>query len=327
MHTFLHKKLIYNLKKHLNYKDNLLIAISGGQDSLCLIKLLIDCLNNKNYRLEAIYIDYQWQNNSIKHTKQLIHLTKKLAIKLSIYQIKSLTFSEKYARELRYQILIDHAIKYNFSKILLGHNKNDKIETFLHKLFRGTSIEGAIGLVWKRKITSRIYIIRPMLNFTKAEIEWFCRKFNLPIWSDITNYNYLITRNRLRYELIPYLKQYLNLNVIDSIYSFLDLSQVDNDYIKENTIRLYLKIKHHQLVSLNMNLLKQEHITLQKRSLQLFFQYNFNISIKQKTITNIINYSENKVSNILQTNNLVIQYKNNWLYANFIAHKKIQISH
>nr|YP_009243913.1 tRNA(Ile)-lysidine synthase [Sporolithon durum]AMK96155.1 tRNA(Ile)-lysidine synthase [Sporolithon durum] len=325
MHTFLHKKFINNLKSNINNKEKLLIAISGGQDSLCLIKLLQDCFKNRNNKFEAIYIDYQWQKKSIKHTKQIINFAKQIEIKLSIYEIKSLIFSEKKARLLRYQMLINHALKYKFSKILLGHTKNDKIETFLQQLIRGTSIDGATGLVSKRKISKQLWIIRPMLHFSREETEWFCRKLHLPVWSDTTNYNYLIPRNRFRHELIPYLKQCINHNTMNSLYSFIELSETDNEYIKENTIRLYLKIKHKKLVGLNINLLQQEHLSLQQRSLQLFFQYHFNLCIKQQMISKIIkmiNYNS-KISNIFHTNNLVIQLKNHWLYANFVGNNKI----
>nr|AYR06332.1 tRNA(Ile)-lysidine synthase [Renouxia sp.] len=319
MQTFLHNKFRSNLFTLLQQNIHVLLAISGGQDSLCLIKLFHDCFPNYNKYLEAIYIDHQWKEDSIEHIKHIINFTNQIKVKLSIYQIKHLHFSETQTRVLRYKILVRHAQKYGYHQIILGHTQNDRIETFLQNLIRGTSIDGATSLNWIRKIDPTLSIIRPLLNFKRQEITWFCRQFHLPIWSDITNYNYNIKRNRLRYEFMPYLKQYFNPNIEESLSSFLDISHNDNTYIKESTIKLYMISKHKRLISLNINILKQQHITLQQRTLQLFYQYNFNKTIGKSILQKIIAIINNKnsIATTIYSNNLVIQYQNGWLYANF----------
>nr|AYR06533.1 tRNA(Ile)-lysidine synthase [Rhodogorgon sp.] len=319
MHTFLHNKFKNNIFALLKQNRNTLLAVSGGQDSLCLTKLVCECFQNYNKHLEAVYIDHQWQKDSVKHIKHIINLTNQIKVKLSVYQIKDLYFSENLTRVLRYKILVRHAKKYGYNQIIVAHTQNDKIETFLHNLVRGTSIEGATSLTWTRQINKDISIIRPLLNFKRQEITWFCRQFHLPTWSDITNYNYNIRRNRLRHELIPYLKQYFNPNIEEALCSFLDISNKDNAYIKENVVKLYLISKHKRLISLNTNILKQQHIRLQERTLQLFFQYNFNKVINKitlKKIMAVIN-SRNLIKTTLYSKNLTIQNQNGWLYANF----------
>ena len=241
MNTFLHKKFKINIMKLLTQRRNSLIAISGGQDSLCLIKLIYDCFKNNMDSFEAVYIDHQWQKDSFKHSKHLANILNKINIPITIYQIKQPTFSEVESRKIRYKILIQHAYNNNIKHIITGHNKNDQTETLLQNLIRSSSLNGITGFTSTKKLNSYISILRPLLNFDKAEIRWFCKKFCLPIWSDKSNYNYNIQRNRLRYELIPYLKKYFNPQIDESINAFVYTCRVDNEYIKENAIKLYIK--------------------------------------------------------------------------------------
>lgn len=319
MNTFLHTKFKLNLNRQLNQNSSFIIAISSGQDSLCLLKLLHEYLNKKRQKAEAIYIDHQWKNDSIKHTKHILNVMRSIGIPVTIYQIKKSTISENEARKIRYKIIIQHALKKRYNIIITGHNQNDQIETLLQNLIRGSSLSGITNLTIHKKISYRLSILRPLINFTKSEITWFCRLFYLPIWSDITNYNYYIKRNRLRYELIPYLKNYFNPNIENIIHNFIVLCQNENEYIKENTIKLYTKSIHKHLISLNLVMLKKQHHTLQERVLQLFFHYNFNKQIS-RDITNIIlnldrNYLKSSAYS-LQHKKLLIQYKNGWLYTN-----------
>lgn len=112
MQTFLQMKLSYKTLEYFRKDTPILLALSGGQDSLCLLQLL------DNYYLQqkkayAVYIDHQWKNDSIKHTHHIINLTRSRNIPIAIYQIKSLSLSENKARQIRYKTLIQHAQKKN----------------------------------------------------------------------------------------------------------------------------------------------------------------------------------------------------------------------
>lgn len=319
MKTFLHSKFKLNLNKWINKNSNLIIAVSSGQDSLCLLKLLDDCLDKKKHKIEAIYIDHQWKQDSSQHSKHILNLMKNIRIPITIYQIKRSTISENEARKIRYKILIQHALKKQYNTIITGHNKNDQIETLLQNLIRGSGLNGITNLTIYKKISTQIAILRPLINFTKQEIAWFCRLFYLPVWSDTTNYNYYIKRNRLRNELLPYLKNYFNPNIEQIIYNFIKLCQNENEYIKENTIKLYTKSMHASLIGLNLIMLKKQHYILQQRVLQLYFYYNFNKQINKNTTHRILNLNKHYVNNApnsLYHKPLFIQYKNGWLYTN-----------
>nr|YP_009774139.1 tRNA(Ile)-lysidine synthase [Caulacanthus okamurae]QIZ74756.1 tRNA(Ile)-lysidine synthase [Caulacanthus okamurae] len=275
MNTHVHRKFNRNINKFLtdNAVKSLLVAISGGQDSLCLIKLLEDF--RRCYcgllKITYIYIDHQWKKDSHKQIKHLINIIKNYKSAIIIYQLKHIAKSELEARKSRYKIIIRHANLYNYSTIVTGHTKTDKIETFWQQIFKGTNLDGITSLNSLRKLSRNVYIYRPLLKFNRLEIHWICRKFHLPIWSDITNYEYGITRNRLRNELIPYISKYLTQNLENKLCKFIHVSHLDNEYIKQNAIKLYLISRHDTNVALNYELIRQQHRALQVKTLQIFF--------------------------------------------------------
>lgn len=315
MNTFLHKKFRLNLTSLVNNKK-LLIAISGGEDSICLINLIAEYLNKT--KIEAIYVDHQWENDAFIRIKHLINIMQKTMISFCIYQIKTKTLSETKARKLRYKTLFKHAYNQQFKTIITGHNYDDQVETIIYNLIRGTSINGISNLINIKKVNETISISRPFINFTKTEIKWLCKNYFLPIWSDITNYNYKIKRNKLRYELIPYLKNFINPKIDKQLQKFINLYRTDNEYIKQCTIKLYLKSQHKHFIALNINLLNKQHITLKTRVIQLHFFYHFNKIIDIHTIINILHPKIIQTHYHIYSKQFVIKYNynNKWIYTN-----------
>jgi len=316
IYTFLHTKFQLNIKNYISKKSNILIAISSGQDSLCLLKLLCDCLKTDKHILKAIYIDHQWKQDSKKHSEHILNIMKAINIPITIYQIQKSNSSELESRKIRYKIFIKHALKEKCSIIITGHNNNDKIETFLYNIFRGTSIQGVSNFTISKKMNNELSLLRPIINFKKSEITWFCRLFYLPVWSDTTNYNFYIKRNRLRYEIIPYIINYFNPNIENTLADFMKFCQDDNEYIQENVIKLYIKSKHKRFISLNLKIIQKQHYILQKRVLRLYFYYNFNKQINKEIIISLLKFKSIKTSHILNVNNLAVEYCNGWMYAN-----------
>lgn len=319
---YLYQKFQYNLHRILKVKkkDSILIAVSGGQDSLCLTKLIQDIsIQDKTIlKIDYIYIDHQWRKDSKKHIQHLINFIRTTKYSISIYEIYKHTKSELEARKLRYQILLHHAITYNFNIIMTGHTETDKIENFFQQLIRGTSIDGATSLNLSRKLSNQIELWRPLINYNRNEIYWFCRKFYLPIWLDSTNYQYVTKRNRVRYELIPYLNQYFHINISKNINNFLQITNIDNEYLKQNAIKLYLISIHPISIALNYKFIEKQHKALKHRVIQLFFYHHFNISLNTYIIQKIISILSYKNSKCHQIHwqNLLINIYNNWIYIN-----------
>nr|YP_009244313.1 tRNA(Ile)-lysidine synthase [Gelidium vagum]AMK96555.1 tRNA(Ile)-lysidine synthase [Gelidium vagum] len=298
---------------------SIIAAISGGQDSTCLIKLIEDIKKTKYLsKIEYIYIDHQWKLNSKYHLDHLINLIHSFKQKISIYQIKSITSSEYEARAIRYQILTKHALLNDYNTIITAHTNTDKIETFFQLLLRGSGLEGITSLNISNQLTQELFIFRPLIKVSRLETSWFCRNFSLPTWSDISNYNYNTYRNRIRYELIPYLNQYFGNQTINNLSSFLSIASIENEYIKQNVLKLYLNARHHKYIALNYKLIKKQHNTIQIRALYIFFYHNFNKILHKEIIYKILYYF-NKNKNyirIVQWDKLKINLYFGWLYIN-----------
>ena len=303
--------------KYFNYNQG--ITISGGQDSLCLTKL-IETNAKKNKKItnnSYIYIDHQWRKDSYKQIIHLINYLKVIDRNIYIYQLPNTMISEELCRIYRYNLFIQHAINYNKQLIITGHSETDKLETFLNNFFRGSGIQGITSLTLKSKINCKRYILRPLINLKRNDIYWLCKKFHLPIWSDTTNYIYNFERNRIRYELIPYLKKYFHENIENNINTILRNCYQDNEYIKQNVVKLYMAIKHKKYIALNHKKLRKQNFSLQFKIIQLFYLHNFNLQPKYKEIITVlisINKSYSNTSFYINFNSLNLIRSKNWLY-------------
>uniref|UniRef100_A0AAU7YNX4 tRNA(Ile)-lysidine synthase, chloroplastic n=1 Tax=Gracilaria hainanensis TaxID=2871843 RepID=A0AAU7YNX4_9FLOR len=318
--TYLHNKFLSTILRcqNLSKPISILIAISGGKDSLCLIKLVEDFNNIYHYfhNIEYIYVDHQWRTDSQKNIKHLLNYTNITNNNTYVYQIHTINMSESSVRKIRYQTILQHAIKHKTQIIFTGHNQTDQLETFLLNLIRGTGLEGINSLPFTRQIKNCIQIMRPLLTMNTGEILWFCHKFNLPIWSDKTNFYYSNHRNRIRYELLPYLKEYFCPKIEKNIINFLKLASIENEYIKQNAIKLYITSRHSHHIAINYKIIKYQHLALKRRILYLFFYYNFNKYVNKNILNRLIRYiqikNKRKISIIWEK--LRINIYKSWIY-------------
>ena len=209
-------------------------------------------------------------------------------------------------------------MKYKYDTIITAHTNTDKLETFFIQLFRGSSLEGITSLDKLQKITEKISILRPLLMLSREETYYFCRIYSLPIWSDASNYNYQTYRNRIRYELIPYINKYFGKQTIKHINSFLSSAHNENEYIKQNALKLYLIARHQKYVALNYQIIAKQHSSIQKRTIYIFFYHNFN-KILDKIILHQLMYQLNikiTIKRNFSWNKVKINLQYNWIYIN-----------
>lgn len=168
------------------------------------------------------------------------------------------------------------------------------------------------------QLNEKLYIFRPLIKASRLETACFCRNFSLPIWSDISNYNYSTYRNRIRYELIPYLCQFFGIQTIDNLSSFLSITHLENEYIKQNTLKLYLITRHNKYIALNYMIIKKQHNTIQIRILYIFFYHNFNIVLNKEIMYKILYYFNNNTNyiEIIKYHKIKVNLHFNWLYIN-----------
>ena len=212
------EKVQKTIRRHnlLKKGDSVLIAISGGADSVCLTYILWQL--KKKYGLDIRLIHFRHGLRSKKREDKEEKLIRNLAkgfglplrvkkINVSEYAKKNKLTVEEAGRNLRYQSLIDSAIKNNFDKIATGHNLDDQAETVLFNLLRGSGLPGLRGIPVIRQ-EKGVGIIRPLLGISRKEILQYAEERNLPFSVDETNISFSYTRNRIRYELLPLLEKY-----------------------------------------------------------------------------------------------------------------------
>ena len=219
-HMRLHKRLKQN-KSLLPINSKLLLAISGGQDSMALLKLIVDLKRLYEWQVEIWHGDHQWRTKSAKIEEELKLwcLNRQISFH-SNKASKEEVVNEEKARNWRYKNLLNKAkllssnnINFPCTRILTGHTATDRAETIIMNLARGTDLVGLSTLREQRTLENNIDLARPLLIFNRNETLEICKEFNLPIWIDPSNENINLTRNKIRKKILP---------VLDSLYKGAD---------------------------------------------------------------------------------------------------------
>ena len=184
--------------------DNVIVALSGGADSVCLLHVMKQLEEELGFSLSACHINHNLRGaESDSDSAFAESLCRRLSVPVSVFSVDVLGAQKKHssveecARELRYEVF-GRLAEEKDAKIATAHNANDNAETVLLNLLRGTGLKGLCGIPAKRD-----YIIRPLLGVTRAEIEAFCSENALEYVTDKTNFSTDYTRNKIRLEILP----------------------------------------------------------------------------------------------------------------------------
>jgi len=150
LHAQLHRTLLH--RQILPSHQRLLVAVSGGQDSLCLIKLLLDLQPKWGWNLGIAHCDHRWRSDSEASANHVEQLAKNWGISYYLETASDIPKTEAAAREWRYQALTEIAIAHNYSYIVTGHTASDRAETLLYNLIRGSGADGLSALTWTRPL-------------------------------------------------------------------------------------------------------------------------------------------------------------------------------
>lgn len=264
---------------------NLLVAVSGGQDSLCLSKLLLMQQSKFSWNLAIAHCDHQWRSDSSANAKHVEKIAWEWEIPFCMRVAETPPKNEASAREWRYAKLVEMAQVKQCNYVVTGHTRSDRVETLLYNLMRGSGADGLASLTWKRSLTPEINLVRPLLNVSRYETAEFCRENQIPIWVDSTNQNLDYRRNRLRLETIPYLQEHFNPQLEIAIAQTAELLHGDVSYLEEQASQFFEEnitvIWSDQKPCLHRQLLQKQPLALQRRiarqflSRYLIHQVNF----------------------------------------------------
>nr|YP_009370319.1 tRNA(Ile)-lysidine synthase [Bulboplastis apyrenoidosa]ARO90808.1 tRNA(Ile)-lysidine synthase [Bulboplastis apyrenoidosa] len=288
MLSILHQQVIKLVTSFyvLKYRK-ILIALSGGQDSLCLVKILKDLQPYYNFSIYGVHFNHHWRRDSNQNMALLLQLLIYWNVESYIYQFPRVLLNELESRQWRYKVLYFLLIKKHYQTIMTAHTATDQVEVFFLNLLRGSSPESLTSLVFQNQLFLNIFINRPLLFCNRKDISWFCRKFFLPVWSDFTNFNYITKRNRIREEMIPYMMNFFNLKIERHTIHLMDHLYYDEEYLRYISLYFYYKFRHKNIAGIDRVLLSMLHHSVQLRVLKLLLKKNLNISIN-KRILNIL---------------------------------------
>ncbi|QSJ18332.1 tRNA lysidine(34) synthetase TilS [Nostoc sp. UHCC 0702] len=280
--TNLHAKIHRTIKSRqlFGHNQRLLVAVSGGQDSLCLIKLLLDLQLKWGWHLGIAHCDHRWRSDSQANANHVKSLALSWDICFYLETANEPLNSEAAARNWRYQALSAIAQANNYQYIVTGHTKSDRAETLLYNLIRGTGADGLQALTWQRPLTKEIMLVRPLLEVTRSQTEQFCQEFHLPVWEDSTNQDVKYARNRIRQELIPYLRESFNPNVESTLAQTAELLQAEVEYLEKATQQLRQEameggVRYEEIgvcFKLNRRVLQKAPLALQRRVMRQALQ-------------------------------------------------------
>ena len=224
----------------------ILIAVSGGADSLALAELLINSRQKFNLELCIAHFEHGLRGqDSIDDAVFVKNFAESHDIKFIVGQgdVKNFAVENKIsietaARILRYEFLSKTKRDLNFDAIALAHHADDQAETILMRLLRGATSTGLSAM--KSRTFSKDYglLLRPLLSFRKAELENFCRKNNLSPRLDSTNFETEATRNKIRLELIPALEKF-NPALVETLCRLGEVTAEESDFIAAQVEKIF----------------------------------------------------------------------------------------
>ncbi len=275
--TSLHAQLHQTLRQRqlIAKRGRVLIAVSGGQDSLCLSKLLRDLQPKWQWQLGIAHCDHCWASDVgiaawVKEFTQTLDLPFYLKTATDSQPIP-LKETEAAARKWRYGVLLEIAREEDFQFVVTGHTKTDLGETLLYNLVRGSGTDGLQALSWQRPLNKNIQLVRPLLNISRPETLQFCQQFQLPIWEDKVNQNLRYARNRIRQELIPYLKTHFNPQVETALAQTAEVLRGEVEYQEKVATTIYQKVTKEPR-KINRLGLQNIPLALQRRVMRQFLQ-------------------------------------------------------
>lgn len=258
-----------NIKKHnmVSSGDVIVIGLSGGADSVTLLYALNELKEEFGYKLIAAHVNHGIREEAQDDADFCKELCEKLDIE---YHVRSVDI-KKLAKENRMgEEEMGRQIRYGFfrelcgenGKIATAHNKNDNVETIFMRLIRGTGLNGLAGISFVNG-----NIIRPILNVSREDIEAFVVENGLVHVTDKTNFQTIYTRNKIRLDVIPYIKENINQNVINTIGDNIEQYKEDGDCLMEIAESIFNEVSRRDngKIYVNVSALKAKHIALQKR--------------------------------------------------------------
>ncbi|CDE89991.1 tRNA(Ile)-lysidine synthase [Clostridium sp. CAG:389] len=315
----------YNL---INDGDKVILGVSGGPDSIAMLNILNDIKNDKNLHMNfdiiVAHVNHMIREEAIDDQRFVENFCKKIGVSFYAKSIDVQKIAnnkkigtEEAGRNARYEFFDEILEKENANKIAIAHNKNDKIETIIMNMLRGSGIAGLKGI---EPIKNNKYI-RPLIECERFEIEEYCAKNGIEPRIDKTNFENVYTRNKVRNIVIPFIKQEFNPNIIQTMDRLSDLVKEEDEYLEklvETKYNDYVEQEDKGQIIMNLKDFNKEEKVIKSRLLLYTISRLLGTTkgIEKIHIEDIIKLCEKNIGNkyLTPNKNIKILVKNQKIY-------------
>ena len=259
------QRVLETIKTHELLEDgtHIVLALSGGPDSVCLFDVLLELSAVKNFRIHPVHVNHKFRPGDAERDQEYVEeLCRQRGLECRTFTVdcnalareEELT-SEEAGRKARYDAFFETAqelageLEQDCTQepsmpgtdkiaIAVAQNANDQAETILFRMLRGTGTDGLAGIAYKR-YERGFAIVRPLLDVPRDEIEKYCEERNLSPRIDHTNNEAIYARNKIRLELLPMLREKFNPNIIETINRLGKNAAADKDYLAKQARDAY----------------------------------------------------------------------------------------
>ncbi len=278
----------------LQPRDKVVLGVSGGADSVCLLFVLLEWAKETPLELCVVHVNHGIRKEAGEDARYVEKLCREQGIPFYLQEgnVPALAEEQKLSQEeagrkLRYDTFNRVMAEQGMNKLAVAHNANDCAETMLFHLFRGTGIRGLSGI----RPTSESGVIRPLLCLERREIEGYLEERGIPYCEDATNAKDEYTRNRIRHHILPYAEQEISKNAVVHMSHTAEMLRQADDYLtgQVNLALARCQVKDTPVRGVDITVLRvesflQEEPFIQTRLLHSLLLEN---SPKQKDISGI----------------------------------------
>lgn len=241
------QKILQTIKKYnlIQSGDSIVVGVSGGPDSICLLHILNELKEELNFKIYVAHINHMIREEADEETEYVKNFCKNIGVECFTQKIDVVKIAkeekigtEEAGRKIRYNFFEEILKKTNSNKIATAHNNNDKVETIIMNILRGSGTAGLKGLDPIRENK----FIKPLIETSREEIEAYCEENKLNPRIDKTNNENIYTRNKVRNIVIPYVKSEFNPNILKTINRLSEVATEENEYLNKVTLEEFNKI-------------------------------------------------------------------------------------
>lgn len=223
----------------LNDGDGVVVAVSGGPDSIAMLHVLMRLSTVRHFKLHVAHVNHKLRGEDADKDAEFVRwLSSSFSLPCTVHEVDVRSVAkergmsiEQAGRAVRYELLRSLCYKLGFGSVALGHTADDVVETVLLNIFRGTGLHGLLGI----PPVSEGLFIRPMIFCRRFETITYCKANRLPTRVDITNFDPTIRRNFIRLQLLPLVKERLYPDADMAILRTVELLRSDNEVLESMT--------------------------------------------------------------------------------------------